>query len=237
VAAAVALAAGIAAIAASPARRAEASHPADGTPRRPGAGLPAVALVVAAAAIVALALYRLLAHTSGLNLQAAWATVGIAFGAAGAAALVVPGMIRVARRRWRWHRAGDDAGRAHAAWLEFRDDLQDLGVRRSPSEPPRTLADRVSAGLPEAPREAVRRLAVAEERALYAARPSKSSGLRADGTTARRGIEAAAPRGRRWRARIFPASVISALADGAARIPDRLAALVSRRWTERRSTS
>ena len=40
-----------------------------------------------------------------------------------------------------------------------------------------------------------------------------------------------------WRARIFPASVMTAVADGAARIPDRLAALISRRWTERRSTS
>jgi hypothetical protein len=31
--------------------------------------------------------------------------------------------------------------------------------------------------------------------------------------------------------------VITAMADDAARMPDRLAALVSRRWTERRSAS
>ena len=38
-------------------------------------------LVAAAAALVALALYRLLSRTSGLHLGAGWATVGIAFGA------------------------------------------------------------------------------------------------------------------------------------------------------------
>ena len=40
-----------------------------------------------AAAIVALALYRLLSHTSGLDLGAGWATIGIAFGAASACAI------------------------------------------------------------------------------------------------------------------------------------------------------
>ena len=77
--------------------------------------------------------------------------------------------------------------RAHAAWREFRDDLQDLGVHYRPSEPPRTLADRVSAGLPEPARDAVRRLALAEERACYAARPSGSPNLTKDGAAARRG--------------------------------------------------
>ena len=99
-------------------------------------------------------------------------------------------------------------------------------MRYSPSEPPRTLADRVSAGLPEPARDAVRRLALAEERACYAARPSGSQSLMRDGAAARRGIEASAGRGSRWRARIFPASVMTTLADGAARIPDRLAALL-----------
>jgi hypothetical protein len=143
----------------------------------------------------------------------------------------------VAARRWRWLRARDDASRAHAAWREFRDDLQDLGVGRAPSEPPRTLAHRVGAGLPEPARVAVRRLALAEERASYAARPSGSANLRRDAAAARRGLAASVRRGNRWRARIFPASVMTAVADGAARIPDRVASLVSRRWSERRSTS
>jgi transglutaminase-like putative cysteine protease len=236
-AAAIALAGGIMAMAAAPAQRALQAHPADGARRRRPVSLPMVALVVAAAAIVALALYRLLSRTSGPDLRAGWATVGIAFGVAAAVALVVPGVSRVARRRWRWLRAGDDAGRAHAAWREFRDDLQDLGVGCLPSEPPRTLAGRVSAGLPEPAQQAVRRLALAEERACYAAQPSGSASLRQDGTAARRGIEASAAPGARWRARIFPASVLTALADGAARSPERLRALVSRRWTERRSPS
>jgi len=146
-------------------------------------------------------------------------------------------VIRIGARRWRRLRAGDDAHRAHIAWREFRDDLHDLGLGYAPSEPPRTLADRVTAGLPEPSRAAVRRLALAEERASYAARPSGSANLKRDLATARRGIASSVRRSSRWRARIFPVSVLTAVADGAARIPDRVAALVSRRWSERKSTS
>jgi transglutaminase-like putative cysteine protease len=235
--AAVALAGGVIAIVAPPAHRALSAHAPDGVTRRRPVSLTSVVLVVVAAAIVALALYRLLSHASGVDLSAGWATVGIAFGAACAFVFVVPGVGRVAIRRWRWLRAGDDAGRAHTAWREFRDDLQDFGVGCAPSEPPRTLADRVGAGLPEPARMAVHRLALAEERASYAARPSGSANLKRDGAAARRGLATSVRRGSRWRARIFPASVITALADDAARIPDRLAVLVSRRWTERRPES
>jgi TgpA N-terminal domain/Transglutaminase-like superfamily len=235
--AAIALACGVIAIVAPPAHRAVSAHVPDGARRRRPVSLTSVALVVAAAAIVALALYRLLAHTSGLNLGAGWATVGIAFGAAGVFVFVAPGVIRVGTRRWRWLRAGDDAHRAHIAWREFRDDLHDLGLGYAPSEPPRTLADRVTAGLPEPSREAVRRLALAEERASYAARPSGSANLKRDLATARRGVASSVRRSSRWRARIFPVSVLTAVADGAARIPDRVAALVSRRWSERKSMS
>jgi hypothetical protein len=61
--------------------------------------------------------------------------------------------------------------------------------------------------------------------------------LRRDGITARRGLRASVRRGARWRARIFPASAVTTLADGATLVPDRLAALLSRRWTVRRSAS
>ena len=209
----------------------------DAARRRRPVSLPSVVILVAAAAIVALALYRLLSHTSGLDLRAGWATVGIAFGAACGFALVAPGVGRIVFRRWRWLRAADSANRAHVAWREFRDDLQDLGLGYAPSEPPRTLADRITAGLPGPAQEAIRRLALAEERASYAGRPSASANLRRDGAAARRGIARSVRRGSRWRARIFPASVMTTVADSAARIPDRLASLVSRRWTERRSTS
>ena len=186
-------------------------------------------LVVAAAAIVALALYRLLSRTSGLDLRAGWATVGIAFAAACAVMLVAPGVLRVGLRRWRWMRASDDVSRAHAAWREFQRRPAGLGVGCAPSEPPRTLASRVTAELPEPAADAVRRT-----------RPGRGAGqLR--GTPGRVGAPAAGRRRgparprrdgaarRRWRARIFPASVMTTLADSAARIPDRLAALPSHR--------
>jgi transglutaminase-like putative cysteine protease len=235
--AAIALACGVIAIVAPPAHRALAAHTPDPARRRRPVSLANALLVLAAIAIVALALYRLLSHTSGLDLRAGWATVGIAFGAAGAFMFIAPGLGRIGIRRWRWLRVGDDASRAHAAWREFTDDLQDLGLGYAPSEPPRTLAARVTAGLPERARDAVRSLALAEERASYAARPSGSANLKRDAAAARRGLAASVGRGRRWRARIFPASLMAAVADSAARIPDRLAALISRRWTERRSTS
>jgi Domain of unknown function (DUF4129) len=199
--------------------------------------LTTAALTTVGAAIVVLALYRLLDHASELDLGTGWATVGIAFGAACAVMLVVPAIGRVALRRWRWLRATDDVSRAHTAWREFRDDLEDFGVAGRPSEPPRTLANRVSAGLPEPARLAIGRLALAEERASYSARPPESARLRRDGTVARRGIAASAGRGSRWLARIFPASVVTALANTAARVPDRAVTLVSGRWTERRSVS
>jgi transglutaminase-like putative cysteine protease len=235
--AAIALACAVIAIVAPPTHRVLSAHVPDGARRRRQVSPASVALVVAAAAIVALALYRLLAHASGPNLGAGWATVGIAFGAAGVFVFVAPGLIRVGVRRWRWLRAGDDAHRAHIAWREFRDDLHDLGTGYAPSEPPRTLADRVTAGLPEPSREAVRRLALAEERASYAARPSGSANLKRDLAAARRGIASSVRRSSRWRARIFPVSVMTAVADGAVRIPDRIAGLVSRRWSERKSAT
>jgi hypothetical protein len=235
--AAIALACGVIAVAAPPAHRAVSSHQADAARQHRPVTLTTALLVAAAAVIVGLALYRVLSHTSGLDLRVGWATVGIAFGAACAVILMTPAVGRIGLRRWRWIRATDDVSRAHIAWREFRDDLEDFGVGYRPSEPPRTLSERVTSGLPEPARAAVGRLALAEERACYAARPSESANLRRDGATARRGVAASVPRASRWRARIFPASVLAELADLAARIPDRAAALVSRRWTERRSSS
>ena len=231
VVAAMALACGVIAIVA---RRVPSSRPADGARRGNPATLAAALLVTAA---VALAGYRLLAQASSLDLGAGSATAGLAFGGACAVMLVVLPIGRLGVRQWHWMRATDDASRAHIAWHEFREDLQDLGLGHPPSEPPRTLADRVGSGLPEAAREAVRRLALAEERASYAARPSESASLRRDGATARRGLTASVPRGSRWRARVVPASVLTGMADGAARIPERVAALVSRRRSERKSLS
>jgi transglutaminase-like putative cysteine protease len=205
----------IAAIA-PPARRTPADHPDPGRRRRPPASTTALALT-AAAALVALALYRLLARTAGLNLGAGWATVGIAFAATAAAALITPAAFRLALRRWRWSRADDDTTRAHAAWAEFHDDLADYGMTSPPSEPPRTLAARITTTLPEPAAAAVTRLALAEERASYAARPAAADHLRRDGTTARHGLAATTSRATRWRAAIFPASMMTILARTATR--------------------
>jgi hypothetical protein len=98
-----------------------------------------------------------------------------------------------------------------------------------PSEPPRTLAARVTTALAEPAAAAVTRLALAEERASYAARPAGSEHLRRDGITARRGLSASARPATRWRAAVFPASMMTALAEATGRIPDRLAALRGRR--------
>jgi transglutaminase-like putative cysteine protease len=211
------------AIVAPPAQRAMAGHP-DFARRRPRTATAAV-VAVAGAGLVALALYRLMSRAAGLNLGVGWATVGIAFGATAAVALVAPALFRLALRRWRWMRAADDASRAHAAWREFHDDLSDFGVSRRPSEPPRTLAARVTTTLPEPAAAAVTRLALAEERASYAARPTGSDQLRRDGITARRGLSASARPATRWRAAIFPASMMTALGEAAARIPDRFVVL------------
>jgi len=145
------------------------------------------------------------------------AATALAVVAAIALAVIAPAALRITRRRWRWMHATDDAAQAHVAWREFRDDLADFGFRGRPSESPRTLAARVSVTLPEPASAAVRRLARAEERASYAARPHTSQQLRRDGTTARRGLAATARRSTRWRARVLPASLlasaIAAVAD------------------------
>jgi transglutaminase-like putative cysteine protease len=227
--AALVLALGLISVVAGPSQHLLAGH-AGVLRRRPRAATVAI-VGVAAAALVALALYRLLARTSGLNLGVGWATVGIAFGATAAAALITPAVFRLVLRRWRWMRADDDAGRAHAAWREFHDDLADFGVTSRPSEPPRTLAARVTTTLAEPAAEAVTRLALAEERASYAARPTGSQNLRRDGTAARRGLAANARRSTRWRATVFPASMMTALGEAAARIPDRITTLRFRRRT------
>jgi hypothetical protein len=52
--------------------------------------------------------------------------------------------------------------------------------------------------------------------------------LRQDGATARRALAATAESSARWRARIFPPSLIAALADATIRVPDHLAARLTR---------
>jgi transglutaminase-like putative cysteine protease len=158
-----------------------------------------------------------------------WAVLALAVIAAIALACGTPAAARVALRRWRWMRVTDDASRAHVAWREFHDDVTDYGMEARPGESPRTLASRIAAGMPGPAAAAIRGLALAEERARYSSCPAGSQRLRRHGAAARRGLAARARRGARWRARVFPASTMSALADATARIPVHLAALIPRR--------
>jgi transglutaminase-like putative cysteine protease len=238
--AAIVLAGAIISMIAPPALRTLPSAAVSPARRRRPVTVTSITLAAAAAALVALALYRLLSRTSGVNLGAGWATIGVAFGVAAAVALTGPSIARIALRRWRWIRAGDDTSRAHAAWREFHDDLTDYGIACPASEPPRTLAARITTGLSDPASQAIRRLALAEERASYAASPSGSDTLRQDGATARHALAAAAGSRARWRARIFPSSLITAIADATIGLPDHLAARMTRlprRRTQHHPTS
>jgi len=114
--------------------------------------------------------------------------------------------------------AAGDAARAHAAWREVLADFADYRVGTHPSESPRAVARRVTdeLNLSLPPAEALRRIALAEERASYSSNPSPAATLRPDMDLVRRGIAASVSRWARWRARIFPASVLAPLRAGTA---------------------
>ncbi len=133
-----------------------------------------------------------------------------------ALAFVAPRSIRSLTRRRRWLLAAGDAGRAHAAWRELRDDLADHGMRCPPNESPRAVARRVATrlGPPSAARDALDRIAMAEERARYSGKPASSGTLRADSNAVRRAIASSAGRPALWHARLFPSSAIAPLRAG-----------------------
>jgi transglutaminase-like putative cysteine protease len=154
-----------------------------------------------------------------------WAIFGLVVAGLIVVAAIAPWCARRVIRRRRWRRlassrvraasAADrvlarDVAWAHAAWEELRDDLTDYGASALPSESPRAVAARAGTGLSLAnpARAALGRIVMAEERARYAPAPVDGSGLRADSAAVRRAIDAAVPRGDRWRARLLPASVL-----------------------------
>ena len=124
--------------------------------------------------------------------------------------LVAPAITRATARRWRWWRAHDDASRAHVAWHELRNDLTDHRVAYRASESPRALSHRLitSLGLAGAEREAIERIARAEERASYAPSPADSAQLRADVTRVRRAMARACGRPARLSAVVAPPSAL-----------------------------
>ena len=139
-----------------------------------------------------------------------------------AVALITPRAARSLTRRRRWLTARGDTARAHAAWAELLDDLADYGIRHGPGETPRAVAARVTAllKLPEPDREALLRVAQAEERASYAKEPGSSETLTADVLAVRGRVSASVTRPARWRARLLPASAAARTRRGLAHALD-----------------
>jgi hypothetical protein len=150
-----------------------------------------------------------------------WEVLGLVVAGLLVVAVVAPWCARLVIRRRRW-RTRRDVAWAHAAWRELRDDLADHGASCLPSESPRAVAARAgtSLALAEPARAALGRIAIAEERARYAARPSDGSGLRRDSAAVRHAIAAAVPRGTRWRARLAPVSVLGPALSAIAAMAD-----------------
>jgi transglutaminase-like putative cysteine protease len=159
----------------------------------------------------------------------------ILFGACLVVALLVPAMVRIARRRRRFAAVAPDGSaagggpaavdaRVHTAWAELVDLTFDLGIPLRPNESPRAgalrLADRIAASAEvrepdaEAARAALTRIAGAEEVARYApatlARSSAADRMIGhDLHLVARLLRAATPRTHRARALVAPRSVVN----------------------------
>jgi transglutaminase-like putative cysteine protease len=122
----------------------------------------------------------------------------------------VPGTARLVARRRRWRTAISDLGLAQAAWREVRADLVDLGMPCLASDSPRTVARRVCSAIAgdEAAEQAVRRITTVVERAYYAQAPASAKAIRGDVVLVRRSLASSVRWQIRWRARLFPASVL-----------------------------
>ena len=124
--------------------------------------------------------------------------------------LIAPATTRALGRRWRWWRAHDDVSRAHVAWHELRNDLTDYRIAYRASESPRALSRRIikSLGLAGAERDALGRIALAEERASYAASPADSARLKADEALVRGAVARSCPASGRFLAIVAPPSAL-----------------------------
>jgi hypothetical protein len=136
--------------------------------------------------------------------------------------LIAPATTRAAARRWRWWRAHDDVTRAHVAWHELRNDLTDHRIPYRASETPRALSRRIaeSLRLAGAERDALERIARAEERASYAVSPADSARLRADEALVRRAVARSGAASARWLAIIAPPSALIPVRAGAQHLLD-----------------
>jgi hypothetical protein len=136
--------------------------------------------------------------------------------------LIAPATTRMTGRRWRWWRAQDDLARAHVAWHELRNDLTDYRIPYRDSETPRVLTRRIAAslGLAGAERDALERIALAEERASYAISPADSARLQADEALVRRAIARSGATSARWLAVVAPPSALIPVRAGAQHLLD-----------------
>jgi hypothetical protein len=136
--------------------------------------------------------------------------------------LIAPATTRAVARRWRWWRAEDDVARAHVAWHELRNDLTDHRIAYRASEAARALTGRIatSLGLAGAERDALERIALAEERASYAITPADSARLQADESLVRHAIAHSCGTSARWLAIIAPPSALIPVRVGSQHVLD-----------------
>ncbi|MCP3756481.1 DUF3488 and transglutaminase-like domain-containing protein [Streptomyces sp. TBY4] len=157
----------------------------------------------------------------------------LAWTAAGILLLSLPLLPFLWRGRLRARRLG--SGRVLAAWRELRDAAWDVGIVPDEALSPRGAADRVVSlgGLDAGAADAVRRVAGAVERELYAppgAEPSYGE-LAQDVLLARAGLLSGVSRGARLRALLFPRSAARVAWAASARwsaLTDRVAAATAR---------
>lgn len=135
-----------------------------------------------------------------------------------------PAALRRGMRVWRWSRARDAAGHAHAAWSELRDDARDLGVPWRSSDSPRGAARRLRANhmLGDGAVAALNRIITAEERARYAPTPADVEGLRADSRVVRMALAASMTWPRRLLGVVLPGSTLQVPAKVGAWVADGL---------------
>ncbi|WP_033322717.1 transglutaminaseTgpA domain-containing protein [Actinomadura atramentaria] len=178
------------------------------------------------------------AGDGGTGFPAGWAALVAGLVAGLLVLLGAPMAVRALTRRRRWAaaeppseprrrlrapgggppRGTGPADAAHAAWRELRSDARDHGLPFRANESPRATARRLTETLElERPaREALGRIAMAEELARYARSGARvpRGALRADVRTVRAAFAAAVPRRTRWRARVLPPSALESAGRG-----------------------
>jgi len=132
--------------------------------------------------------------------------------------LLVPAFARVSVRRRRLRSAGgaDATAAARAAWDEVVGTAADYGVPVRASETPRGLARRLGhdLDLDDDASRGLRLVALAEERARYAAHAGVDGDLPDAIRAVRHGLRGEADRRRRWRATLLPPSTVRAARAG-----------------------